>query len=62
MKEIQKMDDKALVAFVAEKREAARAHRFGVGTRDVKAYRTAKKEVARSLFELGTRTASNKNA
>ncbi len=64
MKEIQKKDDKALVVYVAEKREEARAHRFGVGTRSVKAFRTAKKEIARSLFEQGTRTraAANKNA
>ncbi len=64
MKEIQKKDDKALVAYVAEKREEARAHRFGVGTRNVKAFRTAKKEVAKALSELGARTrqTSNKNA
>ncbi len=64
MKEIQKKDDKNLVAYVQEKREEVRAYRFGAGTRNVKALRTAKKEIARSLFELSTRTRvqSNKKA
>ena len=58
MKEIQKKDDKALVAYVQEKREEVRAFRFGTAgasTRNVRAIRTAKKEVARSLFELSSR-------
>ena len=64
MKEIQKMDDKGLVAYVQEKREEIRTFRFGVagaGSRNVKALRQAKKEIARSLFELGNRTRANAN-
>jgi ribosomal protein L29 len=61
MKEIKKKDDKALSTYLAEKREEIRAVRFGVGTRNVKALRDAKKEVARALFEMGTRAkADNK--
>lgn len=56
MKEIQKKDDKGLIAYVQEKREEVRAARFGAGTRNVRAIRTAKKEIARSLFELASRT------
>ncbi len=59
MKDIKKKDDKALTAFIAEKREEIRAQRFGVGTRNVKALREAKKEVARSLFELCARNKTN---
>jgi ribosomal protein L29 len=55
MKDIKTKDDKALMTYLAEKREEIRAHRFGVGTRNVKALRTAKKEVARALFERGAR-------
>lgn len=56
MKEIQKKDDKGLIAYVQEKREEVRAARFCAGTRNVRAIRTAKKEIARSLFELASRT------
>lgn len=68
MKEIQKKDDKSLVAFIQEKREEIRAFRFGAsgagGTRNVRSVRQAKKDVARGLFELGVRTRaqSNENA
>jgi ribosomal protein L29 len=67
MKEIQKKDEKHLVEYIKEKREEVRSFRFGVagaGTRNVRAVRTAKKEIARSLFELTARkhTKSNKNA
>ena len=58
MKEIQKMDEKTLVTYVQEKREEVRSFRFGTtgaSTRNVRAIRTAKKEIARSLFELGAR-------
>lgn len=63
-KDLQKKSDKELVAHVNEKRQELRKFRFGVagaGTRDVKAARAAKKEIARSLTELNvrTRTASN---
>lgn len=57
-KEIQKKDDKALVALVTDKREAVRAFRFGnagSSTRDVRQVRTDKKEIARALTELNTR-------
>ena len=67
MKEIQKKDDKNLVAYVQEKREEVRAFRFGKAGASAKhahANRIAKKEIARSLFELASRarTNSNKNA
>lgn len=58
MKEIQKKDEKTLVAYVQEKREEVRSFRFGTAganTRNVRAIRTAKKEVARSLYELAAR-------
>lgn len=58
MKDIQKMKDAELVAHVNEKRQELRKFRFGVagaGTRDVKAARNAKKEIARTLTELANR-------
>ena len=66
-KDIQKKKDAELVAHVNEKRQELRKFRFGVagaGTRDVKAARKAKKEVARALTELTARknTASNNEA
>ncbi len=64
MKEIRKKDDKGLIEYVNEKREEVRAFRFGVagaGTRDVRAVRTAKKEIARSLTELSARKRSVAN-
>ena len=61
MKEIQKKEDKDLVGYVQEKREEVRAYRFGAGTRNVKALRTAKKEIARGLFELSARTRAESN-
>ncbi len=66
MKEIRKKDEKSLVAYVNEKREEVRSFRFGTagaGTRNVKAVRAAKKEIARSLTELSARKrTSNKSA
>ncbi len=64
-KEIQKKSDKELASHVAEKRQEVRKFRFdtaGAGTRDVRAVRNAKKEIARSLTELDARkrTESNK--
>jgi ribosomal protein L29 len=62
MKEIQKKDDKNLVAYVQEKREEVRAFRFktsGAATRNVRAIALAKKEIARSLFELSRRARTN---
>ncbi len=64
MKEIQKKDDKALVAYVQEKREEVRSFRFGTAgaaTRNVRAIRMAKKEIARSLFELASRKRASSN-
>lgn len=64
MKEIQKMDDKNLVKYVEEKREEVRSFRFGTagaGTRNVRAVRQAKKEIARSLFELSSRKRAESN-
>ncbi len=60
-KDIQKKDDKGIVALVAEKREELRKFRFGTagaGARNVRAVRTAKKEVARALTELNVRVSS----
>lgn len=57
-KDIQKKDDKALVEFVKEKREAVRDFRFqntGSATRNVRQVREDKKEIARALTELNTR-------
>ena len=59
MKDIKGKSEKDLVKFVQEKREELRHFRFGVagaGTRDVKKANTAKKEIARGLTELNTRT------
>ena len=64
MKDIQKKDDKDLIAYVQEKREEVRSFRFGTAgaaTRNVRAIRTAKKEIARSLFELSARKRSQSN-
>lgn len=61
MKDIKGKADKELIKFVSEKREELRHFRFGVagaGTRDVKQAKTAKKEIARALTELNTRTQS----
>jgi ribosomal protein L29 len=67
MKEIRKKDEKALVAYIQEKREEVRSFRFGTAgasARNVRAIRAAKKEIARSLFELSARklNTSNKSA
>jgi len=63
-KEIQKKSDNDLVAYVAEKRQGLRKFRFGTagaGTRDVRAIRTTKKEIARSLTELTARKRAKSN-
>ena len=59
MKEIRKKDEKALREYIKEKREEVRSFRFnvaGASTRNVRAARAAKKEIARSLTELTART------
>jgi len=64
MKDIQKKDEKGLVEYVKEKREEVRGFRFGTagaGTRNVRSVRAAKKEIARSLFELSLRKRTNSN-
>ncbi len=56
--DLTQKSEKDLVADVAAQREVSRAFRFsmaGSTTRDVRAVRTAKKEVARSLTELNRR-------
>ena len=61
MKDIQKKKDTDLVKHVEEKRAELRKFRFGVagaGTRDVKAAKNAKKEIARTLTELNARLSS----
>ena len=49
MKELEKMDEKALAAFIEEKRTEVQSHRFGTGGRNVAAARTAKTEIARAM-------------
>ena len=58
MKDIAKKSDADLQKVVKEKREALRELRFasaGSGMRDVKAMRSAKKEIAQALTELNAR-------
>jgi len=57
-KDIQKKTDAELEKLVHEKREELRTVRFqsaGSGTRDAKAIRGPKKEIARALTALNTR-------
>jgi ribosomal protein L29 len=59
MKEIRKKDEKNLREYIQEKREEVRSFRFnvaGASTRNVRAARAAKKEIARSHTELTART------
>lgn len=56
MNEIKKMKDTELASLVKDKREVLRNFRFGTGGKDVGAMREARKDVARSLTELKTRT------
>lgn len=60
MNEIKKMKDSELVDFVLTKREAIRGFRFGTGSRDVRAKRSSRKEVARALTELTARSRQSK--
>lgn len=55
MKDIRKKSDKELVEFVAEKREEIRNDRFNASSRDVRAVRAAKRDIARALTELNDR-------
>ena len=59
MKDIQKKNDKDLTKMLGEKREEIRGFRFetaGSKTRDVRAARKNKKEIARILTELNIRS------
>ncbi|MEX0930943.1 MAG: 50S ribosomal protein L29 [Candidatus Paceibacterota bacterium] len=56
MQDITNMNDTAIVEFVREKREEVRASRFNSSARDVRAIRTAKKDIARALTELTRRS------
>jgi len=63
-KDIQKKNDADLVSFVKEQRESLRSARFaaaGAASADVKAVRTARKDIARSLTELNARKAEQSN-
>ena len=57
-KDIQEKSDSDLVELVAHKRDAVRKFRFntaGASTRDVRAIRRDKKEIAQALTELTAR-------
>lgn len=58
MQDIAKKNDKELVEFIREMRESVRTARFNHASRDVRAVRTAKKDIARALTEI-TRRAHN---
>jgi len=61
-KEIAKKDDKELIAFINEKREEVRKFRFGTagaGTRNIRAVRNAKLDIARAMTEQTKRSKSN---
>lgn len=55
MQDIIKMKDSELTELIREKREASRGFRFNPASRDVRAIRDAKKDVARALTEQGRR-------
>ena len=57
-KDIQKKKDAELVTMVEEQREVLRSARFnaaGTGTRNVKAVREARQQIAHGLTELNAR-------
>lgn len=56
--ELEKKDNKDLMKLLSEKRDEVRQFRFGVAgsaTRNVRAVRTAKREIARILTLLSAR-------
>lgn len=58
MEEVRKKSDKDLLKMLGEKREEGRHFRFGTAgaaTRDVRAVRTNKRDIARILTELNAR-------
>ncbi|OGG85615.1 hypothetical protein A2392_02515 [Candidatus Kaiserbacteria bacterium RIFOXYB1_FULL_46_14] len=60
MNDIRKMNESELNTLLSEKRETVRGFRFGTGGRDVRAKRSAKKEIARALTELTVRKLQGK--
>ena len=56
MQEIEKMSDTEIASFVDTERAELQKHRFGTAGRNAQAARTAKKNVARALTVLTTRT------
>ncbi len=62
-KEIKKKSDSELVDYVNQQREIIRNFRFntsGSANRDVSSFHSAKKEVARALTEINSRSRANK--
>ena len=59
MQSFEKMDAKEIATFVAEKRTLIQSARFGMGTRDTKSIKAAKREIARALTSLNSRTTNN---
>lgn len=56
------MSDKELADFVVEKREAIRTTRFGGASRNVRAVRIARQDVARAMTEITNRSKVKSNA
>ncbi|MCB9811407.1 50S ribosomal protein L29 [Candidatus Nomurabacteria bacterium] len=55
MADIRKLSDKELQELVTERREEMRSARFNHASRDVRAVRAARHEIARALTELTAR-------
>lgn len=62
MKTLAGKKDAELVTFITEQRAALQQARFGMGGSDVKAVKTAKKDIARALTELATRAQNTNNS
>lgn len=56
MSELNKLSDQELSELVEAQRTEVQQHRFGTGGRNVKAVRTAKKNIARALTLLTARS------
>jgi ribosomal protein L29 len=61
MKEIENNSDAQLIELVSQKREQVRQTRFGTVSRDVKAVKAAKKDIARALTVLAKRAKDTAN-
>lgn len=59
MQTFEKMSTQEVAAFVKEKRSFIQSARFGLATRDTKSVKAAKREVARALTALNSRTTNN---